>query len=52
MKELTRIIDAQTKLIELYEDQIAQLTMLSKIELGDDVLIEISTLKNEIKTGV
>jgi hypothetical protein len=40
--------DAKTYLIELYESQIADLTMMSKIELGDDVIEEIIRLKKVI----
>ena len=35
----------QQQLIELYENQIMDLTMMSKIELGDDVIAEIRRLK-------
>ena len=47
MKEtpLSDIVIAQSQLISLYEDQIADLTMMSKIELGDDVIAEIHRLK-------
>ena len=38
-------IDLQQQLIELYENQIMDLTMMSKIELGDDVIAEIKRLK-------
>lgn len=37
------------ELIELLENQIIDLTMMSKIELGDDVIEEIKRLKNLIK---
>ena len=36
---------AQEQLIELYEQQIQDLTMMSKIELGDDVIAKIKQLK-------
>lgn len=36
----------QQQLIELYENQIMDLTVMSKIELGDDVLAEINRLQN------
>ena len=39
---------AKTHLIELYESQIVDLTMMSKIELGDDVIEEIVRLKKII----
>jgi len=35
-------------LLELYENQIMDLTIMSKIELGDDVIIEIKRLKELI----
>ena len=38
----------QQKLIELLENQIMDLTMMSKIELGDDVIEEIKRLKGLI----
>lgn len=37
------------QLIKLYEDQITQLEIMSKIELGDDVIEEINKLKSELK---
>jgi hypothetical protein len=40
---------AKDQLIELYESQIIDLTMMSKIELGDDVIEEIKRLKEIIK---
>lgn len=39
---------AMLKLIELLEGQVIQLTLLSKIELGDEVIEEIKTLKKII----
>lgn len=44
-KSVSDIVIAQSQLISLYEDQIADLTMMSKIELGDDVIAEIQRLK-------
>lgn len=38
-------VDNQNKLIELLENQIMDLTMMLKIELGDDVIQEIKRLK-------
>ena len=38
-------VDNQNKLIELLENQIMDLTIMSKIELGDDVIQEIKRLK-------
>lgn len=39
---------AKERLLELYENQIMDLTMMSKIELGDDVIQEIQRLKGII----
>ena len=39
---------AKDKLIELLTNQVVDLTMMSKIELGDDVIAEIKRLKNII----
>jgi len=44
-----RLIDAQKQLIDLYRDQVVDLSMMSKIELGDDVIEEIKRLQNLIK---
>ena len=41
-------IALQQELIDLYEGQIADLTLMSKIELGDDVIEEIKRLKSLI----
>ena len=52
--EHTRVQDNQIKfrdeLIELLTNQVVDLTMMSKIELGDDVIAEIKRL-NEIING-
>jgi len=40
---------AKDALIELYEQQIMDLTIMSKIELGDDVIAEIKRLKELIR---
>lgn len=40
--------EAKTQLLELYESQIMDLTMMSKIELGNDVIEEIVKLKKII----
>jgi hypothetical protein len=37
--------EAKTQLIDLLENQIMDLVMMSKIELGDDVIAEIKRLK-------
>jgi hypothetical protein len=39
---------ATAELIQLLEEQIIQLTLMSKIELGDDVIDEIQKLKTII----
>jgi len=41
-------IRLQQELIDLYEQQIMDLTLMSKIELGDDVIEEIKRLKTEL----
>ena len=43
-----KIIQLQQDLIKLYESQIMDLTLMSKIELGDDVIAEIRRLKDSI----
>lgn len=45
---LKEIISAQKQLITLLKSQIVDLTMMSKIELGDDVIEEIKRLKEII----
>jgi hypothetical protein len=45
---LKEIISAQKELITLLKSQIGDLTMMSKIELGDDVIEEIKRLKEII----
>ena len=42
---------AKAELILLYETQIEDLTMMSKIELGDDVIKEIKRLKQIIHSA-
>lgn len=44
MNEL-EIIKTQQELINLLETQVVDLTMMSKIELGDDVIEEYTRLK-------
>jgi hypothetical protein len=39
---------AKDQLIKLYESQIEDLVIMSKIELGDDVIAEIKRLKDII----
>jgi hypothetical protein len=51
MKFRKKIVVAKSpeqQLIELYESQIMDLVLMSKIELGDDVLAEIKRLKDLI----
>jgi len=43
---------AQQQLIELLMNQVVDLTMMSKIELGDDVITEIRRLKSIINEEV
>ena len=40
--------EAKDKLIEILTNQVMDLTMMSKIELGDDVIEEIKRLKEVI----
>jgi hypothetical protein len=37
--------EAKTQLIEILEIQVVDLSMMSKIELGDDVIAEVQRLK-------
>ena len=48
-KIMTELEKVQGELIELQRNQIVDLTMMSKIELGDDVIQEIVRLQNKIK---
>lgn len=43
---------AQQQLIELLMNQVVDLSMMSKIELGDDVIAEIKRLKSIINEQV
>lgn len=45
---MTKLETTQSKLIELLLDQVVSLSMMSKIELGDDVLEELNRLNREI----
>jgi predicted HAD superfamily Cof-like phosphohydrolase len=45
---MTKLEKKQNELLSLLHSQIIDLVMMSKIELGDDVIEEISKLKNEI----
>lgn len=46
---MTKLEQKQDELLELLHSQIVDLVMMSKIELGDDVIEEISIRKNEIR---
>ena len=46
--ETPSLVQLQQELLDLYEGQIADLTIMSKIELGDDVIEEIKRLKTLI----
>lgn len=48
IEELKQIIETQKNLIDLLYSQVIDLTMMSKIELGDDVLEEIKLLKSKL----
>ena len=43
------IEEAKSELIEVLMSQVVDLSMMSKIELGDDVIAEIKRLKDIIK---
>jgi hypothetical protein len=45
---ISKKMSSQLQLIKLLESQIMDLTMMSKIELGDDVIAEIHRLKRII----
>ena len=45
------IIKTQQELIDLLYSQVVDLSMMSKIELGDDVIEEIKRLQEIIKQG-
>jgi hypothetical protein len=44
-----QIIELQDELIQLLEGQVTELTVLSKIELGNDVIWKVIDIKNQIK---
>jgi hypothetical protein len=48
IEELKQIIETQKSLIDLLYSQVVDLTMMSKIELGDDVIEEIKLLKSKL----
>ena len=43
--EQEQLINAQRELIDILMNQVVDLSMMSKIELGDDVLKEINRLR-------
>ena len=45
-----KIIKTQQELIDLLYSQVVDLSMMSKIELGDDVIEEINRLKGKIES--
>lgn len=49
IKDMTELEKVQEELIKVQRNQIMDLVMMSKIELGDDVIKEIARLQNEIK---
>jgi hypothetical protein len=46
-----QIIKAQKELIDVLHSQVLDLTLMSKIELGDDVIAEIKRLQEKIKNN-
>ena len=49
MKKAAIIVETQRELIDVLYSQVVDLTMMSKIELGDDVIAEIKRLKTILK---
>ena len=49
MRKAADLIETQRELLDVYESQVADLSMMSKIELGDDVIAEIVRLKTKIR---
>ena len=47
-KVMTKLEEKQNELINLLYSQVVDLTMMSKIELGDDVIAELNQIKREI----
>ena len=45
---MNELLQAQQELINVIESQVIDLSMMSKIELGDDVIAEIKRLKDLI----
>ena len=46
---MTQLEEEQQELIDLLTSQVVDLTMMSKIELGDDVIAEIKRIREKIK---
>lgn len=46
--QLENLVEKQSELIQLLENQIIDLTSMSKIELGDDVIAEVWRLTKEV----
>lgn len=46
---MTQLEEAQQELIDLLTSQVVDLTMMSKIELGDDVIAKIKRIREKIK---
>lgn len=46
-RSLATILEAQRQLIEVLEQQVSDLSMMSKIELGDDVIARIRELRKQ-----
>ena len=49
MKNAAVIVETQRELIDVLYSQVVDLTIMSKIELGDDVIAEINRLKTKLK---
>ena len=45
---MTQIEQLQQQLIDVLMSQVVDLSMMSKIEIGDDVIAEVHRLKDEI----
>ena len=48
MKSSAELIETQRELIDVLYSQVIDLSMMSKIELGDDVITEVRRLKDKI----
>lgn len=49
IEELVQMIETQNELIDVLYSQMVDLTMMSKIELGDDVIKKINELQSKLK---